>query len=93
MVGYDKRTPCMTATTGFSVQTQLSQVLHLSHGGAVAVQLRQLEESPHGLSQRRVPPVGPSDYQIHCHSAQGRPHVNLSSLEVGRDGELMQYIG
>ena len=53
----------MTATTGFSVQTQLSQVLHLSHGGAVAVQLRQLEESPHGLSQRRVPPVGPSDYQ------------------------------
>ena len=64
--------------------------------GHGAVQLPQLlEESRDGLSQRRVPPVlGPSDDPIHqCHSAHGRPQGNLSSSEVGRDGELMQYIG
>ena len=63
--------------------------------GHHTVQLPQLlEESRDGLSQRRVPPVlGPSDYQYPIRSAHGRPHGHLSGLEVGRDGELMQYIG
>ena len=94
---YDKRPPCMTATTGFSVQTQLSRSctyrtaeLWPPHGAAAAAP----EESRDGLSQRRVPPVlGPSDYQYPIRSAHGRPHGHLSGSEVGRDGELMQYIG
>ena len=46
----------------------------------------------HGFHNAGSPRVLPSN-RIHCHSAHGRPHGNLSSLEVGRNGELMQYIG
>ena len=96
MVGYDKRTPCMTATLFYADAAFPGLALIARRScGHHTVQLPQLlEESRDGLSQRRVPPVlGPSDDPIHqCHSAHGRPHGNLSGLEVGRYGELMQYI-
>ena len=79
--------------SGFSKQTQLSrQQRQVLHGYRAAVQLPRKVSGPAWLSQRRVPP-GPSEQPNPLPlGTQQTSRQPLLCLEVGRDGELMQYI-